>query len=118
LTGQTPYVIAFYYRTERVNDEGRGASTWLSETNTLWSSDHNLTSTAGAWSRFVAVGWIEIEDANVSPLLRSFESGRVQFDDVQLRELILVDETDFNRYRDTRYYSSLNSQGGFQQCRN
>jgi tetratricopeptide (TPR) repeat protein len=104
LTGQTPYVIAFYYRTERVNDEGRGASTWLSETNTLWSSDHNLTSTAGAWSRFVAVGWIETKNAMASPLLRSFTSGYVQFDNVQLREIVLADERQFNRYPDTQYY--------------
>jgi tetratricopeptide (TPR) repeat protein len=104
LTVQTPYVIGFYYRTERVTEESRVASVWLSETDTLWSHDHYLPGTSGAWRRFVAVGWIETKNAMASPLLRSFTSGYVQFDNVQLREIVLADERQFNRYPDTQYY--------------
>jgi hypothetical protein len=119
LTVQTPYMIGFYYRTERVTGKSRGASAWLSETDTLWSHDHSLSSTDGAWRRFVAAGWVEAEDTGVSPLLRSFNSGRVQFDDVQLREIMLADEGHPKYYGETQYYYSfLNSWGGLEQCEN
>ena len=84
LTTVLPYVLSFYYRTERVLDNA--ATVWVSyDSQVLFGGDHRLPSTNGSWFRFVVVGWNRSGgEAAVSPLLRSFAPGQVWFDEVKL----------------------------------
>jgi len=87
LTTASPYVLSFYYRTERTPDNA--ATIWVSyDTQVLFSGDHPLPATDGNWWLFAIVGWNRSAgEAAVRPLLRSFAPGQVWFDDVQLRNI-------------------------------
>jgi len=92
LTVGSPYLLSFYHRTENLAD---GAATvWVSyDPMVLFAHDHGLPGTHGAWRRFVAVGWNRSDaEAAISPLVRSFATGSVAFDNVQVRPVGLPND--------------------------
>jgi tetratricopeptide (TPR) repeat protein len=103
LTVSIPYLLGFQYRTERVPDGE--ATVWVSGNADVFLSggDYGLPATDGEWRYFVAVGWNRSSvDAVIQPLVRSFMSGSVEFDNVQLRPVrfrertvVAVGETQF-----------------------
>jgi tetratricopeptide (TPR) repeat protein len=92
LAANAPYLLSFYYRTSRIPDDM--ATTWVSgNPNVFWAHDYGLPATQGMWYHFVAVGWNRLDaDAPIRPLLRSFATGHVTFDDAQLRLIRLPEE--------------------------
>jgi len=81
------YLFSVYYRTLQVTEDV--ASVWLAGTqNSFWVHDHLLPPTDGIWQHFVAIGTNRNTEAVViAPLLRSFGSGVVEFDAVEVYEL-------------------------------
>ncbi|HET6446638.1 MAG TPA: hypothetical protein VFI27_18885 [candidate division Zixibacteria bacterium] len=87
LEADSAYLLTFLYRTERVSDNA--ATFWhggTGEATQLLPIDaHGLPATEGAWYRFVAIGWNRDDNEWVlSPLLRLYQPGTVQFDDVEI----------------------------------
>ena len=68
---------------------------WVSyDPMVLFAHDHGLPGTRGAWRRFVAVGWNRSDaEATIRPLVRSFATGSVVFDDVQVHQIELAEGT-------------------------
>jgi hypothetical protein len=97
LTTGTPYVLSFYYRTDRLPD--KAATIWLSysEPDIFFAHDYGLSSTGGEWWHFVVVGWNRSKfKAPIRPLLRSFAHGAVEFDDVKVRMVLLHEGISIN----------------------
>jgi tetratricopeptide (TPR) repeat protein len=93
LTTGMPYLISLDYRTTGLSAPAM-ATLWMSESpDVLWGSqDYTLPSTNGSWYHVVVVGWNRAEeDVAVRPLVRLFGVGQVEFDDMQLRPLDMVD---------------------------
>lgn len=82
-----PYLISFYYRTERISDIG--ATVWLSDNpKVLSAGDYALPQTFGAWKRVLLIAWNRSgTTATIQPLLRSFSEGSVWFDAFSIRPL-------------------------------
>jgi len=93
LTAGAPYIISFYYRTTRIPDSK--ATVWISDdAAVLWAHDYGLPATGETWRHFVALGWNRSgTGATIYPLVRSFAPGYVEFDDVQVRPIWLLEET-------------------------
>jgi len=103
LTVGSPYLLSFYYRTENL---ANGAATvWVSyDPMVLFAHDHGLPSTGEDWHHFVAVGWNRSDaEAAIRPLIRSFATGSVEFDDVQVRAIGLAEGTTVEA-DDTRFW--------------
>jgi hypothetical protein len=83
-------VLSFYYRTK--NLRRRKAAVWVSgKPEVLFKHDRMLPPTDGGWRKFIIVGWTKKEGANkVKPLLRSWGVGEAEFDEMELREVILA----------------------------
>jgi tetratricopeptide (TPR) repeat protein len=90
LKGGTPYILSFYYRTS----DNNSGWIWLSKEERLfWSHDRKLVATNGQWLHFVAIDCnVSAESLFIRPLIRSYASGRVEFDDLQLRNVLLDDK--------------------------
>jgi len=88
-----PYLLSFYYRTERLRDGA--ARVWVSsEPEVFFAGNHGLPPTGGEWQRFVAIGWNRAGiEAAIRPLVRSFATGSVEFDNVKVRAIGLVEGT-------------------------
>jgi hypothetical protein len=88
LTPAAPYLISFYYRTERIPD--RAAAVWISYDAKVLFSSYHLPSTRGKWRHFLAIGWNRSGgDAVIRPLLFALASGQVWFDEVKVRQVLL-----------------------------
>jgi tetratricopeptide (TPR) repeat protein len=90
VTVGSPYLLSFYYRTERLAD-GAAAVWTSSDPMILFAHDRELPGTHGAWQRFIAVGWNRSgAEATIGPMIRSFATGSVAFDDVQVHQIELA----------------------------
>jgi tetratricopeptide (TPR) repeat protein len=89
LTVGIPYVLSFHYRTMRVPDGG--AKVWVSDSPDVFRARHySLPATGGAWYHFAAIGANRSSvEAAIRPIVRSYASGCVEFDDVQMRPIWL-----------------------------
>jgi len=87
LEPQSGYVMTFFYRTKNTSESA--ASMWISSNaQVLLANDRRLPNTGGQWWRFVAVGRNNTDElAFVRPILRSFSTGQVWFDNIELRPL-------------------------------
>jgi tetratricopeptide (TPR) repeat protein len=111
LMTNTPYMLSFFYYTERVRDGN--ATVWISaDPRVFWDGDLALPNTHRTWRQLVAVGFNRSEAVGtITPLIRSFARGRVQFDDIQLRAVRLregsVVKVDGMRFRVTDASESI-----------
>ena len=89
LKPNTPYVISFYYKTKGLKD-GQAAF-WISGDKDIISPhDYLLPNTDGFWRKFLIIGWNKKEKlVEVEPLIKSYGTGEVWFDDVALEEIVI-----------------------------
>jgi hypothetical protein len=89
-----PYLLSLFYYTARVSED-QAATIWVSyHPETLWAQDYELPATNGRWHHLVIVGWTRSGvKPGVRPLLRTFSTGTVRFDGVELRLIELPKET-------------------------
>jgi tetratricopeptide (TPR) repeat protein len=87
-----PYVLSVYYSTTGISNS-KGATVWVSgDPDVLWANDHRLPATDGMWWCLFAVGWNRSDaEAKIRPLLRSYATGNVKFDDIQIRPIRLTE---------------------------
>ncbi len=92
LKPDTPYVLSFLYKTQRLREGEAGV--WISRRPyNLFAGEQMLPRTDGAWRMVVIVGWNSGREAEaVQPLLRSWGMGNTWFDAVQLRKIVIDPE--------------------------
>ena len=71
---------------------GGAPAVWLSTGGSgCWANDRGLASTGGEWRHMMAIcGPVPEAAEPLQPLVRFFGSGVVLFDDVQIREAIVL----------------------------
>jgi tetratricopeptide (TPR) repeat protein len=99
LKGNTLYLISFYYRTNYLEDGNVGI--WISnDPDAPVDHEQMFSNTHGQWREVVAIGLTGLKlSPLVKPLIRLWGAGGMEFDQVELREIILEHENippDFN----------------------
>jgi tetratricopeptide (TPR) repeat protein len=92
------YLISFYYST--TSNSSHQIGVWLStDPDLLAHGDYWLSGTGGSWHKFVALVWHKEGTGNLfSPLLRSWGTGSVYFDDAKVMQVNLVHPVVINLY--------------------
>lgn len=92
LKPMTPYVISFYYRTERLKDNEAGIFVGGNE-QVFFPGLLPLPATGGKWRRVVLIGWnLRSEPSEIRPGLWSQGIGDIWFNEFSLREAKLVSQ--------------------------
>lgn len=89
IPARSPYLLSFVYRTEET--QNFAATIYLSDSSGSFNKgDMALPPTHGRWKRVLILAWNNTSTtAAIQPLLRSFSTGSVHFDNFEVRRIEL-----------------------------